>query len=94
MILNLVFLKYANAGEIMKLLEPFYGEGARISTYDPANLLIPRQRRNMRRTMELIALFDSDTFAGKRVQLFEVTNSRPSDMAKELDTVFKAYALR
>ena len=47
----------------------------------------------MRRTMELIALFDNDAFATKRVRLFEVENGRPSDMAKELETVFKAFAL-
>src|SRR5260370_4191788 len=49
--------------------------------------------RSMRRTMELIALFDNDTFATKRVRLFQVEHGRPSDMAKELETVFKAYAL-
>ena len=47
----------------------------------------------MKRTMELISLFDSDTFAGQRVRLFDVNNSRPSDLVKELDSVFKAYAL-
>lgn len=93
-ILNLIFLKYATAGDMDKLLAPFYGEGAAHSTYDPANLLILQDNsRNMRRTMELIGLFDSDTFATKRVHLFEIENSRPTDMAKELDTVFRAYSL-
>jgi general secretion pathway protein D len=47
----------------------------------------------MKRMMELISLFDSDTFAGQRVKLFDVTNSRPTDLVKDLDTVFKAYSL-
>src|ERR1035441_9482285 len=94
MILNLVFLKYANAGEIEKLLQQFLGEGAQISTYDPANLLlIEDNSRSMKRTMDLISMFDSDTFAGQRVKLFDVSNSRPSDLVKELESVFKAYAL-
>jgi general secretion pathway protein D len=94
MILNLIFLKYATAGDMDKLLAPFYGEGATHSTYDPANLLILEDNgRNMRRTMELIGLFDSDTFASKRVRLFDIENSRPTDLAKELETVFKAYSL-
>ena len=93
-ILNLIFLKYATAADMDKLLAPFYGEGATHSTYDPANLLILEDNsRNMRRTMELIGLFDSDTFATKRVRLFDVENSRPTDLAKELDSIFKAYAL-
>jgi general secretion pathway protein D len=94
MILNLVFLKYATAADMDKLLAPFYGEGASHSTYEPANLLIIQDNsRNLKRTMELISLFDADSFAGQRVRLFEVENSRPSDIMKELDSVFKAYSL-
>ena len=94
MVLNLIFLKYVTVSEISKLIQPFLGEGATASTYDPANLLILLDNsRSMKRTMELISLFDSDTFAAQRVRLFEVTNSRPADMVKDLDSVFKAYAL-
>jgi general secretion pathway protein D len=94
MIMNLIFLKYATASEIANLIKPFLGEGAYASTYEAANLLILEDNsRSMRRTMELIALFDSDQFAGQRVRLYEVENSRPSDLQKELDQVFKAYAL-
>jgi general secretion pathway protein D len=93
MVLNLIFLKYTMAEEMDKLLEPFFGEGARHSIYAPANLLIIEDNsRSMRRTMELVGMFDSDTFAGQRVKLFDVTNSRPSDLVKDLETVFKAYA--
>jgi general secretion pathway protein D len=94
MIMNLIFLKYATASEIANLIKPFLGEGAYASTYEAANLLILEDNsRSMRRTMELISLFDSDQFAGQRVRLFEVQNSRPSDLEKELEQVFKAYAL-
>ena len=86
MILNLIFLRYSTAAEMDKLLAPFYGEGASHSVYEPANLLILQDNaRNMKRTMDLLSLFDSDTFAGQRVRLFEVEHSRPSDLAKELD---------
>ena len=94
MVMNLMFLKYATAVEIQNLVKPFLGEGAYISVYEPANLLlIEDNARSMRRTMDLIALFDSDQFAGQRVRLFEVENSRPSDLQHELEQVFKAYAL-
>lgn len=94
MALNLIFLRYTQAADMAKLLEPFRGEGSQIVTYDPANLLmVLDNNRNMRRTMELIALFDSDSFASKRVKLFETKNGRPSDLVKELETVFKAYGL-
>jgi general secretion pathway protein D len=93
-VLNLIFLKYASVSEMKTLIDPFLGEGRTMVTYDAANLLIILDNaRSMRRTMELIALFDNDTFATKRVRLFQVEHGRPSDMAKELDTVFKAFAL-
>ncbi len=93
MVLNLIFLKYTMADEMDKLLAPFFGEGATHSTYAPANLLIIEDNsRSMKRTMELVAMFDSDTFAGQRVKLFDVANSRPSDLVKDLEAVFKAYA--
>jgi general secretion pathway protein D len=94
MVLNLVFLKYTTATEMANLVKPWLGEGGTISVYDPANLIIMQDNaRSMRRVMEMINLFDSDTFAGQRVRLFEVENSRPSDLQKELDSVFKSYAM-
>ncbi|MGD0015559.1 MAG: secretin N-terminal domain-containing protein, partial [Bryobacteraceae bacterium] len=94
MMLNLVFLKYATVGELAKLLEPFQGEGGRMVAYEPANLLLLLDNsRNMKRTMDLIALFDNDTLASKRVRLFEVSHGRPSDLAKELESVMRAVSL-
>ncbi|HVW85354.1 MAG TPA: secretin N-terminal domain-containing protein, partial [Bryobacteraceae bacterium] len=65
--LNLVFLRYVTSAEMVKVLTPFIGDGGQLQSYDPANLLIILDNsRNMRRTLELIAMFDSDTFAGQR----------------------------
>jgi general secretion pathway protein D len=92
--LNLIFLKYATVDELAKLLDQFRGEFAKMWSYPPANLLLIQDtRRNMRRLMELVSLFDSDTFANQRVKLFEVKNSRPSDLAKELDGILKGISL-
>jgi general secretion pathway protein D len=94
MTLNLIFLKYATAQEMLNLLKPFLGESATSSVYEPANLIIIQDNsRSMKRTMELIGIFDGDQFAGQRVRLFELENSRPTDMQKELDQIFKAYAM-
>ena len=94
MVLNLVFLRYVTSGEMLKILQPFAGDGAQITSYDPGNLLIMLDNsRNMKRTLELVGMFDSDTFAGQRVKSFEVKNSRPGALAKELEQVFKAYSL-
>jgi general secretion pathway protein D len=94
LVLNLIFLRYAASSEMVKILQPFVGDGGQLNNYDPGNLLIILDNsRNMKRTLELISLFDSDTFAGQRVRSYDVRNGRPSDIAKELDTIFKAYSL-
>ncbi len=94
LMLNLIFLKYVSVEELAKLLEPFVGEGAQTWAYPPANLLlILDSRRNMRRAMELVSLFDSDALAAQRIRLFEVQHTRPSDMVKELETVLKSMSL-
>ncbi len=93
MVLNLVFLKYVTSSEMAKLLEPFMGEGFKMVSYDPANLLIIQDNsRNMKRTVDLINMFDSQNLAGERVRTYSIANARPSDLAKDLDKIFKAYA--
>jgi general secretion pathway protein D len=92
-VLNLIFLKYVTSAEMAKLLDPFLGEGYKMVAYDPANLLIIQDNaRNMKRTLELIAMFDAESMAGQRVQSFQIVNGRPSDLARDLDVLFKAYA--
>ncbi len=92
--LNLMFLKYATVDELAKLLTEFLTESGKMWSYPPANLLlIQDSRRNMRRLLDLISLFDSESFANQRVKLFEVKNSRPSDVARELDGILKGISL-
>jgi len=91
--LNLVFLKYITADELAKVLEPFQGENARMYVYGPANLLfLLDSRRSMRRTMQLVAMFDSDALVNQRVRVFTVKNGRPTDVAKELENISKAMS--
>lgn len=92
--LNLIFLKYVTVEELTKVISAFTGENATLYSYAPSNLLfILDSRRNMRRTMDLIQMFDSDTFANQRVRLFEVRNTRASDLVQDLESVLKAISL-
>lgn len=92
--LNLIFLKYANVDELGKLINEFLGQDGKAWSYPAANLLLIQDTsRNMRRLMELVAMFDSDGLAKQRVKVFEVTHSRPSDLAKELENLMKSISL-
>ena len=93
-ILNLIFLKYVTVDELVKVIDPFTGDNAVMLPYAPANLLfILDSGRNMKKLMELISLFDSDTFANQRVRLFELKNARPSDMEKDLQPILESISL-
>ena len=93
MIMNLIFLKYTRRrnGQAAEAVLRGRSEAVRVragQSADPSG-----QSRSMRRTMEMIALFDG-AVCRQRVRLFDVENSRPSDLVKELETVFKAYHCR
>lgn len=94
MILNLIFLKYTPVSEMKTILSPFLGEGGTISSYDPANLLMLLDNaRNMKRTMDLVSLFDSDVLANQRIRLFDLENSKPSDLADEITRIFEGLSM-
>jgi general secretion pathway protein D len=93
-VLALIFLRYATVGEVSKLMEPFLGVGARVTTYEPANLMfVLDSRRSVRRALDLISMFDSDALANQRVRIYDLENSSPTDMAKELETILKSISL-
>src|SRR5579883_615306 len=93
-LLNLIFLKYVTVEELTKVLDPFTGDNAVMLPYPPANLLfVLDSRRDMRRLMDLISMFDSDTFANQRVRLFELKNARPSEMEKSLESILQSISL-
>ena len=78
--LNLLFLKYVTSTELMKVLQPFIGENASIYEYAPANLLlILDSRRNMRRLMDLVAMFDSDALANQRSEFLRFQHVNPGE---------------
>lgn len=92
--LNLVFLKYVTVEEVSKILTEFTDDRTIVRSYAPANLLfIMDSRRNMRRLMDLIAMFDSDTFNGERIRMFDIKNTLPSELLKDLDHVLKSISL-
>ena len=94
MVLNIVRLRYSTAADVEGVLAPFLGEGGRTVPINRANtLLILDNSRNMRRTMELIALFDTEALSEQRMRLFEIENGLASVLAAELEQIFAALSL-
>ncbi len=94
LILNVIRLQYSPAADLAKVLEPFLGEGAKYSVIEPLNILILLDNsRNMRRTIELIELFDTEEMVRQRIRLFAVKNSLAKTLAGELESVFTAFSI-
>ena len=59
-----------------------------------ANVLIVLDNsRNMRRTMELIELFDTEQMAEQGIRLIEVKNGLATTLAAELTSIFSAFSV-
>ncbi len=89
-VLNAIRLRHSSAEEIAAVLEPFLGPGGRFAVEGSTNtLLLLDNGRNMRRTMDLVELFDTAELIGQKMRLFEIENSLATTLAGELEEVFR-----
>jgi general secretion pathway protein D len=94
LMLDVIPLHFASAVDLSRLLSNYLSDAGSIVVHEAGNiLLITDTSRSLERLVELIGLFDSDAFAGQRVQLFSAKNSTADALALDLQTVFAAYAL-
>ncbi len=87
---QVVPLRYASAKALAKVLEPFVGEGARITADPDRNVLLVSGEPQARTTLVgLIRGFDTDLLAGQSFAIFPVSSGDPGKMATELQKVFQ-----
>lgn len=90
LVLNAIRLRHASAAELSEILEPFVGPGGRYAVVDSANaLLVLDNSRNMQRTMDLIALFDTEELVDQKMRLFVIENSLATTLASEVEEIFQ-----
>lgn len=88
-VLNAIRLKYMTASDLAAVLTPFLGRNGQFAEVPQANTLIVLDNaRNMRRTMELVALFDTAEMASQRLKLIEIKNNMASTVAEELGRIY------
>jgi len=94
MVMNVIALRYVAAGDMSKILSSYLSEAGHIVTHEPGNiLLITDTSRSMKRLMELVNIFDTETLVQQRLRLIPVENSQARDLVKDLQEIFRAYAL-
>jgi len=90
--IQIVSLKYIPATEASKLIKPFLSDGADIVEHPPQNILIISDvASNIKKSLEIIALFDTDIFADKRVRIYPVLNADVTEVAKEMERIFSSF---
>jgi general secretion pathway protein D len=91
-VIQILPLKYIPVTEVSKMIKPFLSDGADIVEHPPSNILIIGDlASNVRKSMNIIALFDIDIFTDLRVRIYPILNADVVEVAKELEKIFSSF---
>jgi general secretion pathway protein D len=89
---QIVILRYIPVAEVSKLIKPFLSDGADIIEHPPHNILIINDlASNVRKSLDIINLFDIDLFADMKVRIYPVLNADVTEIAKEMERIFASF---
>ena len=90
--IQIVSLKYIPATEASKLIRPFLSDGADIVEHPPHNILIISDvASNIKKSLDMLALFDIDIFTDTKVRIYPVFNADVIEVAKEMERIFSSF---
>ncbi len=82
------------AKDMAEILKSYLSEEGNMVVHETGNILIITENAsNLKRLMELVAIFDSDVFQGQRVQLYPIKNNSSKNIVTDLENIFMGYAL-
>jgi general secretion pathway protein D len=91
---QVIILKYIPVSEVSKLIKPFLSDGADIIEHPPYNILIINDlASNVRKSLDIINLFDVDLFADMKVRIYPVLNADVTEVAKEMERIFASFEI-
>ena len=92
-VLQVVPLNFVPAADMAELLTPYLSDGGDINRHRGANfLVIADTPDNVAKLLELVRVFDSDVFGGRRVRVYALEHSRATNLALELESIFAGVA--
>jgi general secretion pathway protein D len=90
--IQIVSLKYIPVAEVSKLIKPFLSDGADIIEHPPHNIIIIGDiASNVKKTLDVINLFDIDIFTDLKVRIYPVLNADVTEIAKEMERIFSSF---
>jgi len=88
---QIIMLNFIPVAEVSKLIKPFLSDGADIIEHPPHNILIINDlTSNIKKSLDIIALFDTDIFSGMKVRIYPILNSDVTEIAKEVERIFSS----
>jgi general secretion pathway protein D len=91
-IIQILPLKYVPVTEVSKMIKPFLSDGADIVEHPPSNILIIGDlASNVKKSMDIIGLFDIDIFTDLRVRIYLILNADVTEVAKEMEKIFSSF---
>jgi general secretion pathway protein D len=92
--IQIVSLKYIPVAEVSKMIKPFLSDGADIVEHPPHNILILGDvASNVKKSVDIISLFDIDIFTDLRVRIYPIFNSDVTEIAKEMERIFASFEI-
>jgi len=93
-VIQILPLKYISVTEVSKMIKPFLSDGADIVEHPPSNILIMGDlASNVKKSMDIIGLFDIDIFTDLRVRIYPILNADVVEVAKELERIFSSFEI-
>jgi general secretion pathway protein D len=94
MVMQIVPMQVVLAKDMAEILKSYLSEEGNMVAHETGNILIIIENAsNLKRLLELVAIFDSDVFQGQRVQLYPIKNNSSKNIVTDLENVFMGYAL-
>jgi general secretion pathway protein D len=91
---QIIILRYIPVAEVSKLIKPFLSDGADIIEHPPHNILILNDlASNVRKSLDIINLFDIDLFTDMKVRIYPVLNADVTEVTKEMERIFASFEI-
>jgi general secretion pathway protein D len=90
--IQIIPLKFIPVAEVSKMIKPFLSDGADIVEHPPNNILIIGDvASNVKKSLDVIGLFDIDIFTDLRVRIYPILNADVIEVAKEMERIFASF---
>lgn len=92
--IQIIPLRFIPVTEASKMIKPFLSDGADIIEHPGHNILIIGDlASNVKKSLEIIKIFDIDFFADLKVRIYPIMNADVTEIAKEMERIFSSFEI-